>query len=62
MCLLFFVLDLDPAAIGAELAGDRHKCDCLVSKDDDDDDFGELTFSANRFRMSMSISRHIGQD
>ena len=91
MCLLFFVLDLHPAAVGAELAGDRHESDRLCTNDDDgneedctdddddgtndddndddddddddeDDDDGELAFSANRFRMSMSISRHIGQD
>ena len=62
MCLLFFVLNLDPAAVGAELAGDRHKSDRLFSKGDDDHDHDKLAFSANRFRMSMSISRHIGQD
>ena len=65
MCLLLFVLDLDPAAVGAELAGDRHKSDRLPSKNDNDndnDDDNERTFSANKFRMSMSISRHIGQD
>ena len=62
MCLLFFVLNLDPAAVGAELAGDRHKSDRLFSKADDEHDHDKLAFSANRFRMSMSISRHIGQD
>ena len=36
MCLLFFILNLDPAAVGAKLAGDRHKSDRLFSNYDYD--------------------------
>ena len=36
MCLLFFVLDLHPASVGAELTGDGHESHCLLSTDDDD--------------------------